>query len=439
MSDLHPVGIWNNHRMSRRQFLRHFGIASGAITFSPLFAERMWNAFAQTTTVKVYLVRNGNHIQNTSKALELVGGVDSIVGQNDIVVLKCNGQWPNRGYTHTGCVKGMIDEILAIPGFDGEIHICDNVQTYGSTGQFGFDAGAGHRNDNWPDHNWNSLAAEYQDANKPVATKRWYNTITDIRGAAGLKDGWLRTYFDFYGIPTFLSCPVYESPLTAGRMIDLRRGVWEDGSYSATQRLKVIYLPTLNYHSDYAGITSAVKCFFGSTEIPGGIYGTFRGHYQIHSSSYQHAGYSPNINAFRAGELTARYMVTMNAPDLFMTCAMYSGHNGRWASAAQTDTVLACANPVSLDYIACKNVIGPLRGDGQLNPDIDQPVRRQLLGCVAGGIGTIDPARIELIEYDFNNPEGATRKDVEQALRDYRYGVIQESRVKEVIQAYMES
>lgn len=437
MSDRHPVGIWHNHRMNRRRFLRHFGIAGGALTFSPFFIDRLCSALAQTTTVKVYLARNGDHIQNTGKVLELIGGVDSIVGPHDVVVLKCNGQWPNRGYTHTGCVKAVVDEILAIPGFDGEVHICDNVQTYGSTGQFGFDAGPGHRADNWPDHNWNSLAAEYRGAGKSVATKRWYNTSNDIAGPADLEDGWLRNFFDFYGIPTYLSCPVYESPLTAGRMIDLRRGVWEDGSYSTARRLKVIYLPTLNYHSGYAGITSAVKCFFGSTEIHGGISGKFREHYQIHSSSYQHSGIPQNTNAFRAGELTARYMLTLNAPDLFITCAMYSGHNGRWSSAAKTDTVLACSNPASLDYIACKNVISPLRGDNALDPDVDQPVRRQLLGCVAGGIGTIDPAKIELIEYDFLNPGAMNRRDVERAVRDYRRGRIGERQVKDTFSAYM--
>ncbi|NLG35095.1 MAG: DUF362 domain-containing protein [Lentisphaerae bacterium] len=437
--ELHPTGLWHNHRMTRREFLRHFGIAAGALSLSPFFLERLGSALAQTPTVKVVLVKNGDPLQNISRLFELIGGAGSVVGPHDVVVLKCNGQWPDRGYTHTGCLKGVVDEILSIPDFDGEIHICDNVQTYGSSGQFGFDAGPGHRADNWPDHNWNTLAAEYQSAGKPVATKRWFNTMTDIRGPADGVDGWNRTFFDFHGIPTFLSCPVYESPLTAGRMIDLRRGVWEDGAYSATRRLKVIYLPTLNYHSDYAGVTSAVKCFFGATEIHGGVSGQFRGHYQIHSSSYQHDGVTANTNAYRAGGLTARYMLTQNAPDLFVTCAMYSGHNGRWSTAAKTDAVLACSNPASLDYIACKNILNPLRGDGALNPDIDQPVRRQLLGCVEGGVGTIDPAQIELITFDFLHPEAVNRIDLERVVRKHRQGRASERDVKDVFQAYMES
>jgi len=434
MSSAHPVGIWHNHRMSRREFLRHFGIASGALTLSPFFVDRLAGALAQTTTVKVYLVKNGDHIQNTSKILELVGGAGSVIGPHDVVVLKCNGQWPNRGYTHTGCVKAVIDDILAIPGFDGEVHICDNVQTYGSAGAFGFDATPGNRLDNWPDHNWNSLADVYPN----VATKRWYNTTTDISGPADLTDGWMRTFFTHHGIPTYFSYPVYPSPLSGGRMIDLKHGVWEDGSYSATRQLKVIFMPTLNYHSTYAGITSAVKCFFGTTEIPGGISGTFRGHYQIHSATYQHPGMATDINAFRAGELTARYMKTQYAPHLFITCAMYSGHNGRWSSAAETRTVLACTNPASLDYIACKNVISPLRADNTLDPDRDQPVRRQLLGCTTAGIGTIEPVHIELIQYDFDNPGALTRIDVERALRSHRRGSISERQLKDTFTAYLE-
>ena len=436
MTDLHPAGMWHTHRMSRKAFLRHFGIASGAITLSPFFVERMGVALAQTAAVKVYLVKNGDHIQNTRKALELAGGAASIVGPRDVVVLKGNGQWPNRGYTHTGCIKAVVDEILAIPGFDGEVHICDNVQTYGSAGAFGFDATPGNRQDNWPDHNWNSLAQEYRLAGKNVATKRWYNTTTDISGPQGLADGWTRTLVDFHGIPAYLSYPVYASPLTGGRMIDMKHGVWEGGAYSATRRLKVIYMPTLNYHSDYAGITSAVKCFFGATEIHGGTGGQFRGRFNIHSSTYQRGGVSEDTNAYRAGELTARYMLTQYAPQLFITCAMYSGHNGRWSSAVETRTVLACTNPASLDYVACKNVIAPYQS--ALNPDVNGPLRQQLLGCAAGGVGTIDPARIELVQYDFLNPPAATRVDVERAIRGHREGTVTEQQVKDTIQGYME-
>ena len=81
---------------------------------------------------------NGDCFQNIAKVLELAGGIERYINATDVVVIKANGQWPNQGYTHTGCIKAVIDAILGIPGFSGEILICDNIQKYGRAGQFGF-------------------------------------------------------------------------------------------------------------------------------------------------------------------------------------------------------------------------------------------------------------------------------------------------------------
>src|SRR6185369_1640163 len=87
-----------------------------------------------------------------------------------------NAQWPRQGYTHTGCIKEVIDAILAIPGFSGEVLICDDTQNYTlGPGQTAFDATPTYRVNNWPDHNWSSLAAAYQAQGKPVGVKRWIN------------------------------------------------------------------------------------------------------------------------------------------------------------------------------------------------------------------------------------------------------------------------
>ena len=59
----------------------------------------------------------------------MLDGVAKFINPTDVVVIKANAQWPNQGYTHTGCIKGVIDAILAIPGFSGEILICDNIQS----------------------------------------------------------------------------------------------------------------------------------------------------------------------------------------------------------------------------------------------------------------------------------------------------------------------
>ena len=432
---------WPYH-MSRRQFLRQFAIGSSAITLSPFFVERFAAVgLAATGLTRVYRVKNGDCFQNTAKLWEMLGGPSRYIGSNDVVVIKGNAQWPNQGYTHTGCIKGVIDQILAMPGFSGEILICDNVQTNVAPGALGFDATVNNRTHNWPDHNWNSLAAQYQANGKPVATKQWtcgpwrsiaFPGFSNWNPANG--EGWARSFFSFNGRSTFLSYPVFESPLTPGRMIDMKNGVWQNGAYTG-QKVKTIVMPTLNNHGngteDYAGITSAIKSFFGATEIPVTQDLTWNGYYHIHSSSYTQG------SAQSAGNLVGRFLNTMYAPVLYITAAMWSGYYSRTGNAVATNTVLACENPVSLDYISCRDVISPYAS--WLNPaDTSHNTYKQIYGCYSQNIGTMDPLSIEVISFDFNHPT-ATRLDVERKIRDFKAGNATQQDVKDVINLYMES
>ena len=55
---------------------------------------------------------------------------NGIVGNHDIVILKCNFQWRHRLGTNTDRIKGVIWQILNHPeGFEGEIIICDNQES----------------------------------------------------------------------------------------------------------------------------------------------------------------------------------------------------------------------------------------------------------------------------------------------------------------------
>src|SRR5690242_17555906 len=107
--------------MNRRKFLRHYGIASSALTLSPFALERMaMVARAATGLSRVYVVKNGaDCFQNMAKLWQLLGGPARFINPTDVVVIKANGQWQNQGYTHTGCIKAVIDSILQIPGFSG--------------------------------------------------------------------------------------------------------------------------------------------------------------------------------------------------------------------------------------------------------------------------------------------------------------------------------
>lgn len=352
-------------------------------------------------SIRVYMVKNGTVKDNIMKLFELLGGISRYVDTNDVIVLKCNGQWPNQGYTNTECIKYVIEEILSIDRFSGEILICDNIQGVPDDETRGFRASIENRRNNWQDHNWNSLTEEFRSKNKPVGVLSWKNDY-EGKGISGPSEGqgWVRSFFSFHDKQVFLSYPVFESPVTPGKIIDMKNGVWENGHYTG-QKVKTIFMPTLNNHGcfseDYAGITSAVKCFFGATEIiphqDGTISHNGKNCFNIHSATYT------SNNAYYAGELAARFIKTIYNPVLYITCAIWSGYESRTGAAQETKTVLACENPATLDYVSCKWVISPFAP--WLDPDLDNNTRKQILGCTENGVGTIEKDKFEIISYEF--------------------------------------
>ncbi|HPD56408.1 MAG TPA: hypothetical protein P5294_03875 [Smithellaceae bacterium] len=415
-----PAGDIKDNSITRRDFLKNTGKASVALAgvgiLSSLHISCGGGGGGSGSSgsteladppldngvdgVTAYLVKNGSYTENITKLFDLMGGIVTFIGADDVVIIKGNAQWPNQGYTHTGCIKAVIDVILSIPGFSGEILICDNTQLYGSTGAFGFDATPSNRNHNWPDYNWDGLATYYQSLPepKPVATKRWLTSNNPAINSPAQGEGWVREFFDFHGDRAYLSYPIFASPLTPGRLIDPKNGVWENGGYTG-RKVKTIFMPTLNnhgsnYNEDYAGITSAIKCFFGATEIHGGVGGRFNDSANIHTASYSRG------SALYAGELAGRYIKNMYSPVLYITCAMWSGHESRTGGAVETKAVLACTNPATLDFIAGRDVIGP--HNSNLNPIYNNNTRQQIVGCMSEGIGTIIEGKYTVVSYDFS-------------------------------------
>lgn len=106
---------------------------------------------AKSSVASDIFVVNGTD-GNNEGAKELIGLMEShglsfyaennsfgIIGKNDIVIIKVNSQWDERGGTNTDLVKALVQAIVDHPqGFMGEVVIADNGQAqYGSTGKGG--------------------------------------------------------------------------------------------------------------------------------------------------------------------------------------------------------------------------------------------------------------------------------------------------------------
>ena len=75
----------------------------------------------------IYRSLNGTPSENLTKVIELMGGIDKIIGENDVVVIKPNVQWWNHGATNLSALKTLVDLIMNRPsGFFGEVVIAEN-------------------------------------------------------------------------------------------------------------------------------------------------------------------------------------------------------------------------------------------------------------------------------------------------------------------------
>lgn len=124
--------------------------------------------------------------------------------------------------------------------------------------------------------------------------------------------------------------------------------------------------------------------------------GTFLSHDNWHRTSFGRG------RADYCGELTSLFIQQMYAPVLYITPAIWSGHESRTGNAVYTDTVLACDNPATLDFVACRDVISPYASF--LDPTQSNNTRAQITGCIDAGIGSIDPAIMSIELFDFNDP-----------------------------------
>jgi len=302
---------------TRRDFFRKLGILAKSTIIAPFLPKLFGKRFSLIEQVyafpgsEIYVSKNGTPVENMQKVIEMAGGISKYVNTNDVVILKPNLYCENQGYTHTEATKAIVDIILNMPGgFSGEIVIAENVHGGEDLPDCGWAASLENRVNNWPDMNYNELIAWYH-ANgiaNITAAKLIENNYPNISGPSE-GHGFVLTDYTISESPGAngrvcrLYYPIIHSSYS-GNLIDTKYGVWGNGGYTG-QRVKLIFLPTLNRHGyrieDYAGVTSAVKCHLGFVKslwsIGGGIYG-------LHQIGYQHPeGTVPRAVGEAVGEL----------------------------------------------------------------------------------------------------------------------------------------
>ncbi|KAB2889101.1 MAG: DUF362 domain-containing protein [Desulfobulbaceae bacterium] len=380
----------------------------------------------------VFLAKNGSPQENVLKVVDMMGGITRFIGINDIVLLKPNAQWWNQGRTNLAAMKGFIDAVLSIPGFEGEIIVGenqhfmdnslpenekDNVRGWVKFGDINGDIDG-------VNHNLNTLVELYQKRGiKNVTKSHWRdggpkapvwcnaeNGGTVSSPAEG--DGYVWTDNDYifeglWGLKKWkvkMTYPIFTSTYS-GITIDFKHGAFQRdgkgaGRYLPDRKLKFVNFSVLNDHGDDTGITGAVKNYMGITDLSCGWWGLKpEGYVMVHECG---SGYYP----YAKGGPLGHFLKHIRKADLNIVTAEWVGWGDRTdvSKATRMKTILAGVDPVALDYYGAKHLVYPLsKNSAHHDPDNSNSAISKFLQIVqrTWGQGSIGDSSINVYEHDF--------------------------------------
>ncbi|MFC2078393.1 DUF362 domain-containing protein [Candidatus Bipolaricaulota bacterium] len=292
---------------------------------------------------------------------------DGLIDADDVVLIKVNCQWDQRGGTNTDLVRALISAIVDHPsGFTGEIVIADNGQAqYGSRGSGG--------SLNWSRNNAEARTQSIQDVVSGFATEHvvstfLWDTITGTRvdeyDQQDMEDGYVVQ--DVADSPSGMAVTYPKFETSHGTYVSFKCGIWDpaSASYDST-RLKVINLPVLKPHMIY-GVTGCVKHYMGVVSD------------RLSSSAGTRAHNAVTTGGMGTALAETRFP-TLNILDAIHVCL----EPGQGPMVYYTDTthlgiVAASTDPVALDYWAATYILIPgaeQRGHAAntFSPDLSRP------------------------------------------------------------------
>ena len=295
-----------------------------------------------------------------------------LIGSNDVVILKVNGQWAYNGGTNTDLVKSVINAIVGHPdGFTGEVVIADNGQGLGSMN---------HAQTNSFYHDQSNTDVAEMFGTHHVSTFLWdpirRMTVDDFDDG-DFTDGYVRNSTWNSDTEIYVSYPKFTTDYDT--YISFKEGVWDNTTGFDSDRLKIINMPVLKSHFRY-GVTGCIKHYMGVPQgyvVPSVDLSIPHEHFSI-----AQGGMATLMVETRAPILHILDMIWINANPLESSSSR--GPWGNYDYTSFTDIIGASQDPVALDYWASKNVLmatAMLNYDtySSLNPDYE-PLSSQYSG-----------------------------------------------------------
>ncbi|MGQ9513711.1 MAG: DUF362 domain-containing protein [Thermoproteota archaeon] len=261
-------------------------------------------------------------------------GPDGLFRNEDVIIIKVNCQWDQRGGTNTDLLKELIQIILDHPdGFVGEIVVADNGQGRGSLNWL--------RNNAVNESQSVEAVVSLFSGQYKVSTYLWdtiARTEVEEYDQGDYRDGYIVSKSEDPATGVRISYPKFQT--AKGTYISFKNGVWDPISqtYNST-KLKIINFPVLKSHSIY-GVTAAIKHYMGVISQP-----------------------ITNTHDYIGRGALGKVMVETRVPTLNILDAIWinaipgNGPDTSYGEATKTNLVLASTDPVALDYWASKHIL----------------------------------------------------------------------------------
>lgn len=328
-----------------------------------------------------------------SSTSSLTAGPEGIIAADDVVLIKFNYQWPERGGTNTDLLRGLVRRIVDHPDtFTGEIVLLENTQFAASNG---FDRNQNNAQD--PGLSPHDIVLHFQALGFKISQV----DLTAIRFTAvqeyprgDMNDGYVVHPYDA-ALNGKVSYPKFQTAY--GTRISVAGGIWDGATGFDRERLKFINVPVLKSHHASYGATAMVKNYMGLVT----------GELSTNShSAIQNGLLGAVLGAIQPADLNILDAIWINA----------NPNDGPWttyAAATRMDRLVASVDPVAADLWAVKNILIPgFLANGYTPPwpypsaDPDDPTSafRQYLDSsmnyilAAGYDATNDLSQIDVIE-----------------------------------------
>lgn len=274
---------------------------------------------------------------------------DGLITNDDVIIIKVNCQWDERGGTNTDLLRSLIQALLEHPdGFTGEIIVADNGQ--GETRGSGSLGGSfTYTNNNGVDVSISIQDLVDEFSGNKVSTYLW-SEITDTRAyefdKGDMTDGYVVEDTLQQSTQLMVSYPKFTTEF--GTCISFKKGVWNPTNENYdSDRLKVINLSMLKSHQVY-GVTASIKNYMG---VPSDVLTS-----QITGQTL-HTHYSIGRGGMGTMMVNTRYPVLNLIDAIWINPIPLNGPNTYYSIATQINIITASTDPVALDYWSVKNIL----------------------------------------------------------------------------------